>query len=437
MKTILLILGLGLALGTRPVQAQSDLSQDQVAAYVTLVKADRARNRGEVNEALAGYRQAQQAFRAIAQKDPRWQPEVVKYRLAYCENEIEKLDRPGTAVPPAAAVAASAAENTAAVVSETTTQVPALQPPAEPDPALQAELATLRQQVTRLQGLSALTGEVARLQQEQAGWEAERKRLEQELEDGQAALQQARSEQAPDEEVVRLEKENTKLRDQVADLEKDLEKARETKVSAKELKKMQNELADLKDERERLNEQLKEARSAADRPSPEQERLTDQLRETEEKLAALSAEKKQGDADLKAMQELAESRFQEMTSTAQRLEAALQQVSELAQEKERLAQTSASDQAAADEAARWQSERTAALEARAALEQKVAALESEVQQLKTLAATPAAASTGSRDLADLQKEVGALGEELRLAGLRLDETRDNVLKALKQPASAR
>lgn len=429
MKKSLILMALLAAFAVQPVRAQSDLSQDQVAAYVTLVKADRARNRGALNEALAAYREAQQAFQAIARKDPRWQPEVVKYRLAYCENEIEKLSRPGAGGATSPASAAAAADQTSSLVGETTAGAPALRPPAEPDPALQAELEELRRKVSQYQGLAALTGEVARLQQEQAAGTAERQRLQAEVDQLRAASAAAAQPAEPGSEMRQLEKDNERLRDQVADLEKALEKARETKVSARELKKMQNELADLQTERDRLQEQLKEARAAADRPSPEQERLADQLRDAEEKLSALSAEKKEWDADLKAVQDLAESRFQELADTAQRLENAQQQVAALKAEQEQAANAmaggkAADDQAAGEEVRRLQAER-------AALEGQLTALSGELEQLRALARTDAAAPAAKTDWENLQRDVSSLGEQLRTAGQSLDAARDAALGLIR------
>lgn len=99
MKRCLLICCLMFSGVTLTARAQQDLTREQVAAYVALTKADRARERGETNAALAAYEEALGKYAAIKKQDPRWHPDVVQYRLAYCANELEKLKRPAAPVP--------------------------------------------------------------------------------------------------------------------------------------------------------------------------------------------------------------------------------------------------------------------------------------------------------------------------------------------------
>lgn len=185
-----------------------------------------------MSAAAAGYREAQQAFQAIAlQRHRRWQPDVVKYRLAYCENELEKLTRQasGTMTPsPSPAAAASAAETASSLVSETTgSSTSGVRPPAEPDPAIQAELASLRQQVGSLQQSAPLTNEVARLQQEkdQLGRELD------ELKNAKPAAVE------PDPQLTKLAEDNEDLQKKIAKLEKATEGAKD-----KSQRKLEKEL---------------------------------------------------------------------------------------------------------------------------------------------------------------------------------------------------
>ncbi|HMP74798.1 MAG TPA: hypothetical protein PKE12_00740 [Kiritimatiellia bacterium] len=76
---------------TGTIQAQQDLSQDQVAAYVAVVKADLARDAGSVAEARRHYQEAADLYTAIAKKDPAWHPDIVEFRLSYCQSQLEAL----------------------------------------------------------------------------------------------------------------------------------------------------------------------------------------------------------------------------------------------------------------------------------------------------------------------------------------------------------
>ncbi len=413
---ILTILLLFCALSTG--QAQRDLSQDQVAAYVTLVKADRARNKGDVSAAAAGYREAQQAFQAIARKDPRWQPDVVKYRLAYCENELEKLTRQasGTMTPsPSPAAAASAAETASSLVTETTgSSTSGLRPPAEPDPAVQAELASLRQQVGSLQQLAPLTNEVARLQQEkdQLGRELD------ELKNAKPAAVE------PDPQLAKLAEDNEDLQKKIAKLEKATEGAKD-----KSQRRLEKELAELKAERERLEGEVKEAQAAAKKPAAEIAELSDKLKAAEEQANAQSEEKKRWESDLQAAQQLAESRLQELTTSAQNLDTARAQVAQLTQEKEQAA--SAATVAVPDT---QQVEQLSVCEkAREEMTQQLVALRDELQALKAQHVAAVATTTSAEpagDLGELQRSLLDMGEQLASAGRQLDTTRDSVLALL-------
>ena len=73
------------------LHAQQDLSQDQVAAYVAVVKADLARDAGSVAEARRYYQEAADLYTAIAKIDPAWHPDIVEFRLSYCQSQLEAL----------------------------------------------------------------------------------------------------------------------------------------------------------------------------------------------------------------------------------------------------------------------------------------------------------------------------------------------------------
>ena len=62
-------------------------------AYIALVQADLARDNQDWPKAMEAYRSAIDRYRQLAKKNPDWEPDIVKYRLAYCANQIEWAQR--------------------------------------------------------------------------------------------------------------------------------------------------------------------------------------------------------------------------------------------------------------------------------------------------------------------------------------------------------
>lgn len=62
-------------------------------AYSLLVGADEARDGLRFAAAIELYHRARQAYRVLSQQYPDWQPGVVRFRVAYCDNQIEALMR--------------------------------------------------------------------------------------------------------------------------------------------------------------------------------------------------------------------------------------------------------------------------------------------------------------------------------------------------------
>ena len=162
MKRLAVCLALAwLSAGVPAARAQQDLTRDQVAAYVALTKADRARDRGETVAAQAAYEDALAKYTAIKERDPRWHPDVVQYRVSYCLQQLDRLKSP----PPAPAP------------EQAPPEVPAAAPVADPSAALSAEVEALRAQVAELQAALVVTQALAQLEQERTGLLAERDQL--------------------------------------------------------------------------------------------------------------------------------------------------------------------------------------------------------------------------------------------------------------------
>ena len=70
------------------------------AADELLVKADRARDEGEPQQALTLYKYAINTYTQIAAEDPDFQPDMVQFRMAYCDSQLAtvlKAMRPAVA----------------------------------------------------------------------------------------------------------------------------------------------------------------------------------------------------------------------------------------------------------------------------------------------------------------------------------------------------
>ena len=87
-----------------PAGAQHELTRDQVAAFLTLSKADQARDGGAWDAATAAYEEALEAYKAIREKDARWHPGVVQARIDYCSRELAKIKKASPAVTSPAGV---------------------------------------------------------------------------------------------------------------------------------------------------------------------------------------------------------------------------------------------------------------------------------------------------------------------------------------------
>jgi tetratricopeptide (TPR) repeat protein len=68
-------------------------------AYQVLLRADDARDRGRAAEAAKFYRQALDVYVGLAQKYPDWQPGVTRFRIGYCDSQLEALLRDGGGEP--------------------------------------------------------------------------------------------------------------------------------------------------------------------------------------------------------------------------------------------------------------------------------------------------------------------------------------------------
>lgn len=212
--------------------------QAQVDAYTAVIHGDQARDRGDGKKAVRYYRDAESFYKSLSVDYPQWHPDIVRYRLTYCENEIASIvSKSGLAEAEFLAV-------------------PDVEEPAstnEVDPRvdkLVSENEALRAEVARLN--VALRDEVAGLQSRLAGM----------------SNQLSRSSPGNQERVEALKTENTKLAAELEKAKKHAGALRETvDLQEKELEKIDEYRARadaLKVEKDRLYAEMKKARDELD-----------------------------------------------------------------------------------------------------------------------------------------------------------------------------
>ena len=137
MKMILFLLSTCLLLGSAAAGAvPSDPEQLQTDAYVQVVQGDQSFDSGRLDEALGQYQDAKRLYERLAAEFPSWEPRIVRYRAAYCDNRIAEINqRVGERA--AAYSAQTAASATAAYYGTSSDYSPGYVP-ATPPPATAA-----------------------------------------------------------------------------------------------------------------------------------------------------------------------------------------------------------------------------------------------------------------------------------------------------------
>ncbi len=158
-----------------PAAAQTP--SEQVDAYVAVVKAEQAARAGRGGEAVTLFQEALDLYREVARRYPAWNPEIVEYRISYCINQIESLGgtvqtaEPSPESEPEESEPVTEAPADDVVPPETAEAAPARAPDVRYGyeaglAALATERDRLQAKVEELEPFQALTGVVARLQQE-------------------------------------------------------------------------------------------------------------------------------------------------------------------------------------------------------------------------------------------------------------------------------
>ena len=86
--------------GAEAAPPAGDAESTRTAAYLALVRADEAHGSGRAADARRGYTDARDLYLQLREVFPDWQPDIVAYRVSYCEEQLDRL--PGDADAPGA-----------------------------------------------------------------------------------------------------------------------------------------------------------------------------------------------------------------------------------------------------------------------------------------------------------------------------------------------
>lgn len=93
-KSFIFILSNALLFGAAAQELPvSDPAQMQTDAYVQLVQGDQSLETGRLDEALDQYQAAKHLYEGLAAAFPSWEPRIIRYRAAYCDNRIAEINR--------------------------------------------------------------------------------------------------------------------------------------------------------------------------------------------------------------------------------------------------------------------------------------------------------------------------------------------------------
>jgi tetratricopeptide (TPR) repeat protein len=96
-------------------------------AYKTMLAADDARDGEHNGQAVALYKQALEAYMELAKKYPSWTPGKTKFRITYCNNQIDALMKGGDNKPGGAGARGPATADAAAPAAQPPPQASAVQ----------------------------------------------------------------------------------------------------------------------------------------------------------------------------------------------------------------------------------------------------------------------------------------------------------------------
>ena len=344
-------------------------------AYVALIRADRARDGGNVDVAVEKYEQALALYQGLLRTYPGWRADMFEYRVTYCGNQIAALSR--EAVPEPVVIEERIPEPVA--VPQPTPQLVAdAERTSEQNRALEQENKYLRTRIDSLEDELAEsagpenTEELDRLQGENAG-------LQQQLDAALSQIQQAG--QADDEVAAQQRKELHDLRVELKQVEQ--ERTEATRTAAR----LESQVASMSGQVERAVEARKMAESKRDAQAGEVAALQRELKKAR---ASVTAMESAGGRDAEQVRTLAEERDAlqtELAALRDQAKANEKDLARLRKENEKLASTSGQSAG------------------------RVGELSAKVSELEAAVKTASTEQSATEDLlARLEKEKGTLEE---------------------------
>ncbi len=300
--------------------AADEAPPEHIAAYISLIKAERAEQGGNLAEALKIYREGMEQYREVARLYPDWKTEMVRYRLAHTQNqigrveeELAKLEAARVAPEPTAPTTKAAVEaiNESAVVEssvETSSR----------------ELELAREEI------SILEEAVAELEAERTGLMEKIKVLEA----AQAAVPDMEQERARLNEALRLANESALAAQESGTRDAEALAALRTDLTALtgERDRVQHELVEVKKSLEKSEAVLRKMKKAETDWAKEREERTREISALQARVETLTGELAARDAavndagraqqDLRETQELLRVAQEQLSDTQEQLAAA-------------------------------------------------------------------------------------------------------------------
>lgn len=264
---------------------RSDPAAFQTEAYIRVMQADQALDEGDDATARAYYAEGLDLFRELAKSYPGWEPRIIAYRIAYCEDKLDALaDAPRVWTEDAAGAVAAADVPTAPAVAAPSAPARPATVPADNDAAsaLSRAKADRAEALARAHAAEQELSAVRSRGDEAAGTlQALEARLAKEREEARAALE------AKDAEIARCTAEKVAAERGKEEAEAETAKlARRYESLEKSLEETAGELEAAREEIARLSKALGEAELAEAKAREEIALLSQDLSEAEARLAA-------------------------------------------------------------------------------------------------------------------------------------------------------
>ncbi len=273
--------------------------------YVEIQDADRAAGQGYYTKAAAQYKEAQSALEELHQANPRWERQIVEYRLGYVRKQLADMEKRMAGLPTApTTVPSSPVEGRLQEVEDKLAKLEASRENNADKAAVNRQMVELRDLLGKLQGelsdlKAARTKEIA----EEAATQAEIGKigsLSAEVDSLNVQVTKLKKNRAKAEERARLEKRLQDLQGQLAHAKTVREKAKEQQAVQAKMKELSGQVAALQAELSRTKAAQETAAQTAGGEEQGAERvvqLEGAVQQLENQLAAAQKEQQRLQAE--------------------------------------------------------------------------------------------------------------------------------------------